>query len=429
MADRDVSSVTGHYHDGIALAVRGAWFEAHESFEAAWRSCEAEERDFFQGLVHVVVSAYQRGRGKPVAAESQRLKALRRLRAFAPRHRGLDVGSDHRGARAFRARPARAPGSRRRAARRRGGRRAAARARRASPLSTPAPRGSGRAPSETRASPARTRSRRARTPLRGPSEYATSRTTPRAIVPVELASTSTDASTVPMHGAAHTANAPPRSAPEPVRRAPCSRPGATVRSGQGSSPTNASPITIEHEAGDLRLGRLRHDARDRGRSGAEQHEHDREAGDERHAAAHDSPRRAGLRERADLERRDRREIAGDERQHARGDDGEQPGEKRDRKLLSHRTARAPRRRAARPPRRGATLSARADFGAFAHARPLPGAAGDCERPDQDPADRQHPRDQVEAVRARDAVDAVAELRGERVLDPALRPAERDVRRG
>ncbi len=93
MADRDVSSVTGHYRDGIALALRGAWFEAHESFEAAWRSCEAEERDFFQGLVHVVVSAYQRGRGKPVAAESQRVKALRRLRAFAPRHRDLDVGA------------------------------------------------------------------------------------------------------------------------------------------------------------------------------------------------------------------------------------------------------------------------------------------------------------------------------------------------
>ena len=59
----------------------------------AWRACDREERDFFQGLVHVVVSAYQRGRGKPVAAESQRLKALRRLAAFEPGHRGLDVAS------------------------------------------------------------------------------------------------------------------------------------------------------------------------------------------------------------------------------------------------------------------------------------------------------------------------------------------------
>jgi predicted metal-dependent hydrolase len=93
MSDRDVSTVTSHYQDGLALAARGEWFEAHESFELAWRACAESERDFFQGLVHVVVSAYQRERGKPVAAESQRLKALRRLAAFVPNHRGLDVSA------------------------------------------------------------------------------------------------------------------------------------------------------------------------------------------------------------------------------------------------------------------------------------------------------------------------------------------------
>lgn len=75
----------------MALARSGAFFEAHEEFELAWRNCDTAERDFFQGLVHVVVSAYQRGRGRPVAAESQRQKALRRLAAFEPSHRGLDV--------------------------------------------------------------------------------------------------------------------------------------------------------------------------------------------------------------------------------------------------------------------------------------------------------------------------------------------------
>jgi predicted metal-dependent hydrolase len=91
MADADVSSVTGGYEHGLALARAGDYFEAHEEFERAWRACEADERDFFQGLVHVVVSAYQSGRGKPVAAERQRLKALRRLAAFERVHRGLDV--------------------------------------------------------------------------------------------------------------------------------------------------------------------------------------------------------------------------------------------------------------------------------------------------------------------------------------------------
>ena len=85
--------MVGAYQHGLALARAGEYFDAHEAFETAWRACGADERDFFQGLVHVVVSAYQRERGKPVAAERQRVKAIRRLSAFAPTHRGLDVGA------------------------------------------------------------------------------------------------------------------------------------------------------------------------------------------------------------------------------------------------------------------------------------------------------------------------------------------------
>jgi predicted metal-dependent hydrolase len=91
MGDLDVTTVGRSYKQGLALARRGAFFEAHEEFELAWRACDAAERDFFQGLVHVVVSSYQRERGKPVAAERQRVKALRRLEAFEPAHRGLDI--------------------------------------------------------------------------------------------------------------------------------------------------------------------------------------------------------------------------------------------------------------------------------------------------------------------------------------------------
>lgn len=87
----DDSSVSTAYKEGLGLARDGRYFDAHEAFEAAWRACGDDERDFFQGLVHVVVSAYQRGRGRPVAAERQRVKALHRLAAFEPRHRGIDV--------------------------------------------------------------------------------------------------------------------------------------------------------------------------------------------------------------------------------------------------------------------------------------------------------------------------------------------------
>ncbi|HJU37472.1 MAG TPA: DUF309 domain-containing protein [Gaiellaceae bacterium] len=67
------------------------YFEAHEELEEAWRAAAAEERDFFQGLVHVAVAWYQAGRGRPVATGSQLEKAARRLGPFAPVHRGVDV--------------------------------------------------------------------------------------------------------------------------------------------------------------------------------------------------------------------------------------------------------------------------------------------------------------------------------------------------
>jgi hypothetical protein len=43
--------------------------------------------------VHVAVAWYQAGRGKPVATERQLAKAIRRLKPFAPAHRGVDVAT------------------------------------------------------------------------------------------------------------------------------------------------------------------------------------------------------------------------------------------------------------------------------------------------------------------------------------------------
>src|SRR5437868_15096126 len=76
---------------GIEAIRARRYFEAHEELEEAWRAAPAEERDFFQGLVHVAVAWYQAGRGRPVATASQLEKAARRLAPFAPAHRGVDV--------------------------------------------------------------------------------------------------------------------------------------------------------------------------------------------------------------------------------------------------------------------------------------------------------------------------------------------------
>lgn len=79
------------YKAGLEHIRAGRFFEAHEELELVWRAAGAEERDFYQGLVHVAVAWYQAGRGRPVATASQLEKAARRLGPFAPAHRGVDV--------------------------------------------------------------------------------------------------------------------------------------------------------------------------------------------------------------------------------------------------------------------------------------------------------------------------------------------------
>ena len=51
---------------GLEEIRAGRYFEAHEELEEAWRAASPEERDFYQGLVHVAVAWYQAGRGNRV---------------------------------------------------------------------------------------------------------------------------------------------------------------------------------------------------------------------------------------------------------------------------------------------------------------------------------------------------------------------------
>jgi hypothetical protein len=88
-----MSEQGSHLERGLDLIRRREFFEAHEELELAWRAATAEERDFFQGLVHVAVAWYQAGRANRRGCERQLEKAARRLGPFAPAHEGVDVAS------------------------------------------------------------------------------------------------------------------------------------------------------------------------------------------------------------------------------------------------------------------------------------------------------------------------------------------------
>jgi uncharacterized protein len=76
---------------GLELIRSGDYFEAHEELEDEWREAPAPERDFLQGLVHVAVAWLHASRGNQPGCERQLEKALRRLDAYGPRHRGVDL--------------------------------------------------------------------------------------------------------------------------------------------------------------------------------------------------------------------------------------------------------------------------------------------------------------------------------------------------
>jgi uncharacterized protein len=84
------------YKLGLEHLRAGRYFEAHEELELAWRAAAPEERDFYQGLVHVAVAWYQAGRGRTIGAERQLAKALRRLEPYEPSHLGVDVADVRR---------------------------------------------------------------------------------------------------------------------------------------------------------------------------------------------------------------------------------------------------------------------------------------------------------------------------------------------
>jgi uncharacterized protein len=88
------------YKAGLEHIRAGRFFEAHEELELSWRAAAPEERDFYQGLVHVAVAWYQAGRRNRVGAGRQLEKGLRRLERYEPEHRGVDVAGVRRQLRA-----------------------------------------------------------------------------------------------------------------------------------------------------------------------------------------------------------------------------------------------------------------------------------------------------------------------------------------
>ena len=211
-----------------------------------------------------------------------------------------------------------------------------------------------------------------------------------------------------MQGAAQTANAAPSSRLDPRARA--SSPGATARSGHGSSPTNASPTTISRKPANSSCRRLVRATLPIAAAPAPSRTKTTvKPSDERQARERDPSTHAALAEAPRLDRRDRGQVAGHERQDARQDDRDEPDRERDRNAASRRSEQALRPPAARAPGRAAgrpAATARRSRRRDQRQASQPSTSA----PSPSADERQHPREQVEPVLRRLGEDRRPELR-------------------
>ena len=80
------------FREGIDLFNRGAFFEAHETWEEIWRSTAPEPRTLFQGLIQVAAALHQiRDLHRRAGPRNTLAKARGHLEGYEPAARGLDL--------------------------------------------------------------------------------------------------------------------------------------------------------------------------------------------------------------------------------------------------------------------------------------------------------------------------------------------------
>lgn len=87
------SSVEEALRRGAELFDLRRFFEAHESFEWAWKSPEVDEQDrpFFKGLAQVAVGCCHIQRGNPAGAARLLARGAQSLKTCPSPHHGIDT--------------------------------------------------------------------------------------------------------------------------------------------------------------------------------------------------------------------------------------------------------------------------------------------------------------------------------------------------
>jgi uncharacterized protein len=76
---------------GLELYNQGAFYQAHEYFEDAWRETPDKSREFFRALLHMSGGFFRLTQDRPTAAKKFFNHALRWLGEFSSPYLGFDI--------------------------------------------------------------------------------------------------------------------------------------------------------------------------------------------------------------------------------------------------------------------------------------------------------------------------------------------------
>ena len=77
--------------DAVELFNAGEFFACHDVLEEIWTDTLADDRTFYQGLIHAAVALHHFEAGNPGGAKKMSLSAGRYLAPFSPAHADIDL--------------------------------------------------------------------------------------------------------------------------------------------------------------------------------------------------------------------------------------------------------------------------------------------------------------------------------------------------
>jgi predicted metal-dependent hydrolase len=82
---------TAYLVEGVRLFEDGQYFLSHETLEEHWAEAPEQDRNFYQGLIHLAVGFLHHGKGNDKGSRLQFTKASKRLSGYPDVYQQIDV--------------------------------------------------------------------------------------------------------------------------------------------------------------------------------------------------------------------------------------------------------------------------------------------------------------------------------------------------